>query len=191
MNEKIIVVGASTGGTEALKMFLINMPEDSPAILVVQHMPEAFTNSFAERLDSLCRVSVKEAGHNERILQGHVYIAPGHSHLLIKPNRGYYETELSKSAPINLHRPSVEALFVSAAEHVGPNAVGIILTGMGKDGAHGMQEMHKAGAYNFAQDESTSVVFGMPRKAIMLGAVDEVVPIHEMATRVIAYLKTA
>jgi two-component system chemotaxis response regulator CheB len=183
--EKIIVVGASTGGTEAVKEFLLPMPADAPAILITQHMPEAFTKSFAQRLDSLCRIKVKEAEDNERILPGHAYIAPGHSHLLVKRSGANYMTQLSQSAPVNYHRPSVEVLFRSAAEFIGKNAIGVMLTGMGKDGAVAMLELRHAGAYNFAQDEASCVVFGMPREAIAVGAVDEVVPIKEMARRVL------
>ncbi|OGT24960.1 MAG: hypothetical protein A2342_09270 [Gallionellales bacterium RIFOXYB12_FULL_54_9] len=186
--EKLIMVGASTGGTEALKEFLMPMPADTPAILVAQHMPEAFTKSFAARLDGLCKMTVKEAEHNERVLPGHVYIAPGHSHLLLKRSGTNYLTELSQSSPVNHHRPSVEVLFRSAAQTAGPNVVGVMLTGMGKDGAVGMLEMRQSGAYNFAQDEATSVVFGMPKEAIAVGAVDEVLPIREIAPRVLAHI---
>lgn len=186
--EKIILVGASTGGTEAIKAFLAPMPADTPAILITQHMPEAFTKSFAERLNGLCRITVKEAEDGERVLPGHAYIAPGHSHLLIKRSGANYVTELSQSAPVNHHRPSVEVLFRSGAQHVGNNAIGVMLTGMGKDGAMAMSEMRQAGAYNFAQDEATCVVFGMPREAIAVGAVDEVVPIQEMAQKVLGKL---
>ena len=183
--EKIILVGSSTGGTEAIKEFLVRMPADAPGILIAQHMPEAFTKSFAARLDGLCKISVKEAEHNERVLPGHAYIAPGHSHLLLKRSGANYMTELSQAAPVNHHRPSVEVLFRSGAEHAGKNAIGVMLTGMGKDGAIGMLEMRQAGAYNLAQDEATCVVFGMPREAIAVGAVDEVVPIQEMTQHVL------
>jgi two-component system chemotaxis response regulator CheB len=189
-NEKIIAVGASTGGTEAIKEFLVRLPADVPGIVIAQHMPEAFTKSFAARLDSLCKITVKEAEGNERILPGHAYIAPGHSHLLIKRNGGNYMTELSQLPPVNHHRPSVEVLFRSVAKIAGKNVIGVMLTGMGKDGAVGMLEMRKAGAYNFAQDEATCVVFGMPREAIAVGAVDEVVPIQEMAQKVLQRLIT-
>jgi two-component system chemotaxis response regulator CheB len=187
-SEKIIAVGASTGGTEAIKEFLMRLPADVPGIVIAQHMPEAFTKSFAARLDSLCKINVKEAEGNERILPGHAYIAPGHSHLQIKRSGGNYMTELSQSAPVNHHRPSVEVLFRSVAKNAGKNVIGVMLTGMGKDGAVGMLEMHQAGAYNFAQDEATCVVFGMPREAIAIGAVDEVVPIQEMAQKVLQRL---
>lgn len=183
--EKIIVVGSSTGGTEAIKEFLIRMPPDAPGILIAQHMPEAFTKSFANRLDSLCRIKVVEAEGNERVLPGHAYIAPGHSHLLLKRSGANYMTELSQAAPVNHHRPSVEVLFRSAAQLAGKNVIGVMLTGMGKDGAIGMLEMRQAGAYNLAQDEATCVVFGMPREAIAVGAVDEIAPIQEMTQRVL------
>ena len=186
--EKLIIVGASTGGTEAIKEFLIKLPPDCPGVLVTQHMPESFTKSFADRLNSLCRISVKEAQDSERVLPGHAYIAPGHSHLLLKRSGANYVTELNQGPPVNRHRPSVDVLFRSAANYAGANAIGVILTGMGKDGAAGMLEMKHAGAHNFSQDEATCVVFGMPREAIAVGAVDEIVPIHEMGSRVMAYL---
>ncbi len=186
--EKIIILGASTGGTEAIKEFLIRMPADAPGILIAQHMPEAFTKSFAARLDSLCKIKVVEAQGNERVLPGHAFIAPGHSHLLLKRSGANYMTELSQAAPVNHHRPSVEVLFRSAAKNAGPNVLGVMLTGMGKDGANAMLEMRQAGAYNFAQNEETCVVFGMPREAIAVGAVDEIVPIQEMTSRVLSRL---
>lgn len=189
--EKIIVVGASTGGTEAVREFLVRMPADAPGILVTQHMPEVFTKSFANRLNGLCKIQVTEAEGNERILPGHAYIAPGHSHLLLKRSGANYMTELSKAEPVNRHRPSVEVLFRSAAVHGGKNIIGVMLTGMGKDGAIGMLEMHQAGAYNFAQDEATCVVFGMPREAIAVGAVDEIIPIQDMAKRVLQKLASS
>ena len=186
--EKIIILGASTGGTEAIKEFLIRLPADAPGILIAQHMPEAFTKSFADRLDGLCKIKVVEAQGNERVLPGHAFIAPGHSHLLLKRSGANYMTELSQAAPVNHHRPSVEVLFRSAAKNAGPNVLGVMLTGMGKDGANAMLEMRQAGAYNFAQNEETCVVFGMPREAIAVGAVDEVVPILDMAQRVLTRL---
>ncbi len=187
--EKLIMVGASTGGSEALKIFLAPMPADGPAILVAQHMPQAFTKSFAAQLDALCRMTVREAQHNERVLPGRVYIAPGHSHLSLKRSGATYLVELSQAEPVNRHRPSVEVLFRSAAKYAKENAVGVMLTGMGKDGAIGMLEMRKAGAYNLAQDEASCVVFGMPRAAIEVGAVDEIVPIQNMAARVLAHIR--
>ncbi|MBZ0105594.1 MAG: chemotaxis protein CheB [Sulfuricella denitrificans] len=186
--EKLIILGASTGGTEAIKEFLTRLPADCPGILIAQHMPEAFTLSFAHRLDSLCKISVKEAQHGDLVLPGHAYIAPGHSHLLLKRSGASYVCELNQGPPVNRHRPSVDVLFRSAANSAGKNAIGVILTGMGKDGAAGMLEMKKAGAYNFAQDEASCVVFGMPREAIAIGGVDEVIPLREIASRVMKHL---
>ncbi|MEQ1532398.1 MAG: chemotaxis response regulator protein-glutamate methylesterase [Sideroxydans sp.] len=186
--EKLIIVGASTGGTEALKEFLLPMPADAPAILIAQHMPEAFTKSFAARLDGLCKITVTEGENKERILPGHAYIAPGHSHMLVKRSGSNYVIELSQAAPVNHHRPSVEVLFRSAAQCVGANAIGVMLTGMGKDGAVGMLEMRQAGAYNFAQDEASCVVYGMPRAAVEVGAIHESLPIQDMAQGVIQKL---
>jgi two-component system, chemotaxis family, protein-glutamate methylesterase/glutaminase len=183
---KIIVVGSSTGGTEALKEFLSGMPAHAPAILIAQHMPELFTRSFAERLDHACAMHVSEAEHHEEIVAGRVYLAPGHSHLSLEGAAGKYRTVLSRDPPVNRHRPSVEVLFLSAAACLGANAIGVMLTGMGKDGAAAMLKMKQAGAYNFAQDEASCVVFGMPREAIALGAVDEIVPLAKMAERVLA-----
>jgi two-component system, chemotaxis family, protein-glutamate methylesterase/glutaminase len=191
MGEKIIVVGSSTGGTEALKVLLSGMPERAPAILIAQHMPEHFTRSFAERLDHLCTMHIREAEQHEDIVAGQVYLAPGHSHLSLERVAGRYRTVLSQAPPVNRHRPSVEVLFLSAAKQLRADAIGVMLTGMGKDGATAMLEMKKAGAYNFAQDEASCVVFGMPREAIALGAVDEVVPLSKMAERVLARLALA
>ncbi|MBS0308871.1 MAG: chemotaxis response regulator protein-glutamate methylesterase [Proteobacteria bacterium] len=187
-SEKLIIIGASTGGTEAIKEFLMQMPVDCPGILITQHMPEGFTTSFAKRLDTLCKISVAEAAGDERILPGHAYIAPGHSHLQLARSGANYVTKLDQGEPVNRHRPSVDVLFRSAAAHAGKNAVGVILTGMGKDGAQGMLEMHHAGAVNFAQDESTCVVFGMPREAIAVGATDVVAPLQELPRRVLEHL---
>jgi len=186
--EKLIIIGASTGGTEAIKEVLVQLPPDGPAVLIAQHMPEGFTRSFAARLDTLCRITVSEAVQGERVLPGHAYIAPGHSHLLLKRSGANYMTELSQSEPVNRHRPSVDVLFRSAAAVAARNAIGVILTGMGKDGAAGMLEMQRAGAYTIAEDESTCVVFGMPREAIAAGGVSEVVPLDRVAARVYAQL---
>lgn len=186
--EKLIFIGSSTGGTEALKEVMTRLPANAPAVLVTQHMPEAFTKSFAQRLNGLSALTVKEAEHNERIVPGHAYIAPGHSHLLVKKSGAYYYTELSQAEPVNRHRPSVDVLFESAAAVAGPNAVGVMLTGMGKDGARGMLAMRQAGAYNIAQDEASCVVFGMPRAAIEIGAAHEVTPLLDVAARVLARL---
>jgi two-component system chemotaxis response regulator CheB len=187
-SEKLIIIGASTGGTEAIREFLMQMPSDCPGILIAQHMPEGFTTSFAKRLDSLCKISVIEAAGGERVLPGHAYIAPGHSHLLLARSGANYVTKIEQSPPVNRHRPSVDVLFRSAAEAAGKNAVGVILTGMGKDGAAGMLEMKEAGAYNFAQDEATCVVFGMPREAIALGGAHEVGALTALPGMVLGHL---
>jgi two-component system chemotaxis response regulator CheB len=188
-SEKLIIIGASTGGTEAIKSFLMQMPSDCPGILITQHMPEGFTRSFAKRLDSLCKISVVESQGGERVLPGHAYIAPGHSHLLLTRSGANYMTQLEQSEPVNRHRPSVDVLFRSAAQCAGKNAMGVILTGMGKDGAAGMLEMKQAGAYNFAQDEESCVVFGMPREAIAIGATHEVASLNELPKKVLQHLE--
>ena len=187
-SEKLIIVGASTGGTEAIREFLMQMPSDCPGILITQHMPEGFTRSFARRLDSLCKISVQEAAGGERVLPGHAYIAPGHSHRTLTRSGANYMTKIDQGEPVNRHRPSVDVLFRSAAQFAGKNAVGVILTGMGKDGAQGMLEMKAAGAYNFAQDEASSVVFGMPREAIAVGATHEVGALTALPGMVLGYL---
>ncbi len=188
-SEKLIIIGASTGGTEAIREFLQQMPSDCPGILIVQHMPEGFTRSFAQRLDSLCRISVKEAVDGERVLPGHAYLAPGHSHLMLVRSGANYVTRLDQGPPVNRHRPSVDVLFESAAINAGKNALGVILTGMGKDGAAGMLKMREAGAINFAQDEASCVVYGMPREAVVVGAVHEVAPLTQLPTRVLGQLE--
>ncbi len=188
--EKVILVGASTGGTEALKSFLTDLPADGPGILITQHMPEAFTKTFAKRLDSLCRIAVKEAESGERVLPGHAYLAPGNRHLLLKRSGANYMTELSDGPPVNRHRPSVDVLFRSAANCAGKNAIGIIMTGMGDDGAAGMLEMHQAGAATLAQDEQSCVVFGMPKEAIARGGVDEVVPLQDLSKHLFSWLSS-
>jgi two-component system chemotaxis response regulator CheB len=189
-SEKLIIIGASTGGTEAIREFLMRMPSDCPGILIAQHMPEGFTTSFARRLDSLCKISVREAAGDERVLPGHAYIAPGHSHLMLARSGANYVTRIDQADPVNRHRPSVDVLFRSAAVAAGKNAVGVILTGMGKDGALGMLEMKNAGAHNFAQDEASCVVFGMPREAIAIGATHEVGPLTELPGMVLTHLAT-
>lgn len=185
----IIFIGASTGGTEAIREVLTRLPANIPPILMTQHMPEMFTGSFARRLDLLSKISVKEAAQGEMIESGVAYLAPGHSHLLIKKApTGGYQCELSRSEPVNHHRPSVDVLFHSAAEQVGRAAIGVILTGMGKDGAVGLLRMMQAGAWTIGQDQATCVVYGMPREAALLGALKEVAPISEIATRVLQRL---
>jgi two-component system chemotaxis response regulator CheB len=179
--DKVIVVGASTGGTEALREFLVAMPLDAPGIAIVQHMPEKFTAAFAERLDGLCRISVKEAKDGDPVLRGQALIAPGNHHMLLKRNGARYAVEVRDGPFVNRHRPSVDVLFRSAARYAGKNAVGIIMTGMGDDGARGMSEMKEAGALTIAQDEATSVVFGMPAEAIKLGCIDSILPLGRIA----------
>jgi two-component system, chemotaxis family, protein-glutamate methylesterase/glutaminase len=186
--EKLVIVGASTGGTEAIRDLLEPLPPDAPAIMIAQHMPPGFTKSFAQRLNGLCRITVKEAEHGERVLPGHAYIAPGHAHLLLARSGANYVAHLSEDPPVNRHRPSVDVLFRSAAQYAGKNAVGVILTGMGRDGAAGLLDMRNAGAYTLAQDEASCIVFGMPREAIALGAADEIAPLSEMSRRVMARL---
>ncbi|MDR1648067.1 MAG: chemotaxis response regulator protein-glutamate methylesterase [Zoogloeaceae bacterium] len=183
---KLIFLGSSTGGTEAVKHFLCEMPEDCPPILIVQHMPETFTPSFAAHLNSLSRPQVLEARGGEIVRPGTVYIAPGHSHLIVRREGGELVTELTHTPPINYSRPSVDVLFESAAEQAGNRAVGVILTGMGRDGAQGMLKMRKAGARTFGQDEASCVVYGMPREAFLAGAVEEVVSLDQMAERVLS-----
>jgi len=187
VGDRIVFVGASTGGTEAIKHFLSGLPENCPPVLVVQHMPETFTASFAKRLDSLCPPRVIEAQGGERIESGTVYIAPGHSHLQIRRAGNGYVTEILATPPVNRHRPSVDVLFDSAAL-LGRQALGVILTGMGKDGAQGLLRMRQAGARTFGQDEASCVVYGMPREAALVGAVEEVASLDEMARRVLASL---
>lgn len=186
--EKVILIGASTGGTEAIKEVLIKIPALSPAILITQHMPQTFTHSFAHRLDTLCKITVTEASAGMRALPGHAYIAPGHAHLMLaRDNQGYF-CELSAGPPVNRHRPSVDVLFRSGANCAGKNALGIILTGMGKDGARGMLELHQAGAYTMAQDEASCIVYGMPKEALAMGGVSEVVALPQVVTRLISQL---
>ena len=187
--EKLIFIGASTGGTEATKDVLINLPADSPAVVITQHMPPGFTKSYAARLDGLCKIRVKEAQDGERILPGHGYIAPGGFHLTVERSGANYIARVQDGEPINRHKPSVEALFLSAAKVVGPNAIGIMLTGMGADGAKAMKVMKDAGAYNYCQDEASCVVFGMPREAIAAGAADEVLPLNQIAAKVLERLR--
>ena len=190
LDEKLIAIGASTGGTEAIKAVLTALPEEVPGIVMVQHMPESFTTSFAARLDSLSRITVIEAKGGERIQPGHAYLAPGHSHLLVKRSGSGYVTELSQSDPVNRHRPAVDVLFRSVAQHARGNALGVILTGMGKDGAQGMLEMRRAGAWNIGQDQDSCVVYGMPREAALVGAVEEVASLNQIAERVMQRLRS-
>ena len=179
--EKVVVVGASTGGTEALKDLLEAMPQDSAGMVVVQHMPENFTRAFANRLNSTCKLSVKEAEENDTVIRGRVLIAPGNKHCLLKRSGARYYVEVKDGPLVSRHRPSADVLFRSAARYAGRNAIGVIMTGMGDDGAKGMREMKEQGAYTIAQDEATCIVFGMPKEAIKLGGVDKVAPLQEIA----------
>ncbi|KWT92139.1 MULTISPECIES: chemotaxis response regulator protein-glutamate methylesterase [unclassified Variovorax] len=188
--EKLIIIGASTGGTEAIREVLQPLPPDAPAVLIAQHMPPGFTRSFAQRLDGLCRIHVKEAEQGERVLPGYAYIAPGGWHLALGRSGANYVAQLDQEPPVNRHRPSIDVLFDSAARHAGKNAIGMILTGMGRDGAEGLLRMRQAGAHTLAQDEASCVVYGMPREAVLIGAADEVSPLNEMTRRVLAHLRT-
>ncbi|MBU2549659.1 MAG: chemotaxis response regulator protein-glutamate methylesterase [Proteobacteria bacterium] len=183
--EKVVVIGASTGGTEALRVFLESLPPDTPGIVIVQHMPENFTAAFARRLDGICQISVKEAADNDSVIRGRALIAPGNRHLLLKRSGARYYVELKDGQLVSRHRPSVDVLFRSTARYAGKNAVGVIMTGMGDDGARGMLEMKEGGAHTIAQDEATSVVFGMPAEAIKRGGVDRVMPLEAIAGAVL------
>jgi len=188
--QRLIVVGASTGGTDAIKTLLGRMPVECPAILIAQHMPQIFTRSFAQRLDAACALRVREARGAERVQPGHVYIAPGHSHLtLVRDCSGYF-TRVTPAPAFNHYRPSVDLLFRSAAKWAGADAIGVLLTGMGKDGAAGMVALQRAGAATIAQDETSCVVFGMPKEAIALGAADDVLPLEDIAQRVLWLART-
>jgi two-component system, chemotaxis family, protein-glutamate methylesterase/glutaminase len=188
--EKLIFIGASTGGTEATKELLLGLPADAPAVLITQHMPPGFTASYAKRLDGLARIRVKEASDGERVLPGHAYLAPGGLHLSVERSGANYIARVSDGEPVNRHKPSVEVLFESAARVVGPNAFGVMLTGMGADGARAMRAMRDAGAFNLCQDEASCVVFGMPREAIAQGAAHEVLPLTQIAPRLLERLRS-
>jgi two-component system chemotaxis response regulator CheB len=181
--EKLIAIGASTGGTEAIREVVARLSADSPAVLITQHMPPGFTRSFAARLDSVCRMTVSEAQDGERVLPGHAYVAPGGRHMKLARCGANYVVALDDDPPVNRHRPSVDVLFRSIAAVAGQNALGVMLTGMGRDGASAMLEMKLTGAFNIAQDEASCVVFGMPKEAIAAGAVDEVLPLSQIADR--------
>lgn len=184
-SEKLVVVGASTGGTEAIRAFLTGMPSDAPAILITQHMPGGFTHSFAERLNRELPLTVQEGRDGQRVRPGNVYIAPGTDHMVLRRNGADYVIGLDDSAPVNRHKPSVDVLFESAAEIAGANAVGVIMTGMGNDGAAGMRQMYDAGATTFAQNEATCVVYGMPQEAVSAGGVSEELALEKLAEAVI------
>jgi two-component system chemotaxis response regulator CheB len=187
--EKIIFIGASTGGTEATREVLVNLPADSPGVMITQHMPPGFTKSYAARLNGLSRIAVAEAVDGERILPGHAYLAPGGLHLSVERSGANYIARVQDGEPVNRHKPSVEVLFESAARVVGRNALGVMLTGMGADGAKAMRSMRDAGSWNLVQDEATCVVFGMPREAIAHGAANEVLPLGQIAPRLVEWLR--
>lgn len=182
--EIVVAVGASTGGTDALQVFLKAMPVDCPGIVIVQHMPEHFTRSFANRLNDICQITVKEAANGDSVLRGHALIAPGNHHMLLKRSGARYFVEIKEGPLVNRHRPSVDVLFRSTAKYAGRNALGIIMTGMGDDGARGLLEMKEAGAKTIAQDEKSCVVFGMPNEAIKLNAADKILPLDQIAIHV-------
>ena len=189
--EKLIFIGASTGGTEAIKEILTRMPADSPGIVITQHMPPGFTTSFAARLNSLCQITVQEAVNAGRILPGHAYIAPGGKQFRVNRSGANYFAVVEDGEAVNRHKPSVEVLFKSAASVVGKNAFGIMLTGMGNDGAKAMRDMKDAGSYNYVQDEASCIVFGMPREAIVHGAADEVLPLTDIAAALLSRLRSS
>lgn len=188
LREKVVLIGASTGGTEAIKEVLSRLPEACPPLMLVQHMPEMFTASFARRMDSLCALRVKEAEHGERLMAGTAYIAPGHSHLKLGRLGTVMQCELSATPPVNRHRPSVDVLFASAAPLLGANALGVLLTGMGKDGAQGLLSLRKRGAWTLAQDQESSVVWGMPREAAAIGAACEIASLGDISARIMVRL---
>ena len=187
--DKVIAIGASTGGTEAIKQVVCSLPPNAPGVIIVQHMPELFTASYAQRINSLSALTVSEAQGGERVLPGTALIAPGHSHIMLRRSGGHYMVDVRQGPPVNRHRPSVEVLFQSVAKYAGRNAVGVMLTGMGGDGAEGMKKMRDEGAYTIAQDEATCVVFGMPREAIRLEAVESVLPLDRIAGEVLSRFK--
>lgn len=188
-SSKIIAVGASTGGTEAIRVFLEQMPIDCPGIVIVQHMPEVFTRSFAERLNQICKIEVREAASGDAVLRGRALIAPGNKHMELRRSGARYFVELHQQEPVNRHRPSVDVLFYSVAQHAGKNAAGVIMTGMGADGAKGMLAMHEAGSPTLAQDEKTCVVYGMPKEAVKLNAVEKILPLEQLASYALSSIK--
>jgi two-component system, chemotaxis family, protein-glutamate methylesterase/glutaminase len=186
--DTIIAIGSSTGGTEAVKDVLEVLPPNTPPILITQHMPEHFTNTWADRMNQICRISVKEAEDGDSVLPGHALVAPGSYHMTLVRSGARYSVRINQDPPVNRHRPSVDVLFDSVAQYAGANAVGVILTGMGGDGAKGMLAMKQAGAYTIAQDEASCVVFGMPKEAIKLGGVDKILPLGDIASAVLAHV---
>lgn len=187
--DSILAIGASTGGTEAIKEVLMALPASAPGTIITQHIPAAFSAPFAERVNGLSAMTVSEARDGEQILPGHAYIAPGDKHLLIVRNGARYHCKLSDGPPVNRHKPSVDVLFRSAAQNAGSNAIGVLLTGMGDDGAHGLKELQEAGARTIAQDEKTSVVWGMPGAAVKLGAADKILPLGKIAGAIMMKLQ--
>jgi two-component system, chemotaxis family, protein-glutamate methylesterase/glutaminase len=186
--DTIIAIGSSTGGTEAVKDVLMALPPNTPPILITQHMPERFTKTWADRMNSLCRISVKEAEDGDSVLPGHALVAPGSYHMTLVRSGARYTVRINQDPPVNRHRPSVDVLFASVAQYAGANAVGVILTGMGGDGAKEMLAMKQAGAFTIAQDEASCVVFGMPKEAIKLGGVDKILPLSEIPAAIVAYV---
>jgi two-component system chemotaxis response regulator CheB len=186
--DRVIAFGSSTGGTEAVKDVLMALPPNTPPIVITQHMPERFTKTWADRMNSLCRISVKEAQDGDSVLPGHALVAPGGYHMTLVRSGARYSVSINQDPPVNRHRPSVDVLFDSVAQYAGANAIGVILTGMGGDGAKGMLAMKQAGAYTIAQDEASCVVFGMPKEAIKLGGVDKVLPLAEIPAAIVAYV---
>ena len=186
--DTIIAIGSSTGGTEAVKDVLMALPPNTPPILITQHMPERFTKTWADRMNTLCRISVKEAEDGDSVLPGHALVAPGSYHMTLVRSGARYSVRIDQSPPVNRHRPSVDVMFDSVAQYAGANTIGVILTGMGGDGAKGMLAMKRAGAYTIAQDEASCVVFGMPKEAIKLGGVDKILPLSEIPDAIVAYV---
>lgn len=183
--EKVIAIGASTGGTEAIRTMLMGMPVDCPGIIITQHMPEVFTTQFAKRLDEICPINVREAKHGDTVIRGTALIAPGNSHMCLRRSGARYFVELNQQPLVNNHRPSVDVLFDSVAQHAGKNAVGVILTGMGGDGAKGLKKMNDKGAYTIAQDEASCVVYGMPKEAVKLDAASVSMPLDKISSHII------
>jgi len=187
--DQVVAIGTSTGGTQALEAVLTKLPATSLGIVIVQHMPEKFTAMFAERLNELCQIEVREARQGDRVIPGRALIAPGGRHMMLKRNGAQYAVEVVDGPLVNRHKPSVDVLFRSVAKFAGSNALGIIMTGMGDDGARGMKEMHDAGARTIAQDEASCVVFGMPKEAIKLGAVEQTMPLGQIPAAIVSYAK--
>jgi two-component system chemotaxis response regulator CheB len=188
--QKVLAIGASTGGTQAIESVLKDLPINSPGTLIVQHMPEQFTTSFAKRLDQICQMEVREARDNDDVVSGVALIAPGNQHMVLQQSGTHYLVKIKNGPAVNHQRPSVDVLFQSVARSAGSDAIGVLLTGMGADGAKGLLALHEKGAYTLAQDEQTSVIFGMPKEAISLGAVDDIVPIQHISRTIINFLQT-